>query len=179
MNQRSPHERDERDELTELLRTSLGDRATELLMAELPDPDDEHSHDDLSAGINGLSAHMDQQFAWVRDQFADIEQRFQHVDQRFEQIDQRFEQIDQRFEQVDTRLGGFETRFGGIESSVLVLTERVETNYFKTEALVLREFGSLRGDMITQTRTLFLGIPSMIGAMAVLILGFVEFAISR
>ena len=134
-------------------------------MAELPDPDDEHTQDDLSAGTNGLSAHMDQQFAWVRDQFADIEQRFH--------------QVEQRFEQVETRLGTIETRLGGVESSVLVLTERVETNYFKTEALVLREFGSLRGAMITQTRTLFLGIPSMIGAMAVLILGFVEFTISR
>ena len=169
MNQHSPHER---HELTELLRTSLGDRATELLMAELPDPDDEHTHDDLSAGINGLSAHMDQQFAWVRDQFADI-------DQRFQQVDQRFEQVDQRFEEVATRLGGVETRLGGIDSSVLVLTERVETNYFRTEALVLREFCTLRGDMVSQTRTLFIGIPSMIGAMAVLLLGFVEFAIGR
>jgi septal ring factor EnvC (AmiA/AmiB activator) len=141
-------------------------------MAELPDPDDEHTQDDLSAGTNGLSAHMDQQFAWVRDQFADIEQRFH-------QVEQRFEQVETRLGTIETRLGTIETRLGGVESSVLVLTERVETNYFKTEALVLREFGSLRGAMITQTRTLFLGIPSMIGAMAVLILGFVEFTISR
>lgn len=70
-------------------------------MAKLPDPDDEHTHDDQSAGINGLSAHT------------------------------------------------------------------------------LREFCTLRGDMISQTRTLFIGIPSMIGAMAVLLLGFVEFAIGR
>lgn len=147
----------QRTELADLLKPSLGERATELLMAELPEPDHDDEHDGLDARIEGMRAHMDQQFAAIRDNFADV---------------------DRRFEQVESRLDGVEARLIGVETSVLVLTERIDTNFAKTEALVLREFGAIRADMISQTRSLFIGIPSMVGAMAVFVLGLAQFTLN-
>jgi archaellum component FlaC len=155
-----------RQELAELLKSSLGERTTELLMNELSEPDDndDEIRGELDAGISSLSAHMDQQFSWVRDQFEEIGERFERIDQRFERIDQRFERI--------------ETQLHGTDTHVQVLAERLDTNRAKVEALVLREIGGLRGDLLAQTRTLMIGIPSMVAAVAMLVLGLAQFALA-
>jgi chromosome segregation ATPase len=143
----------DRNELAELLKSALGDRATELLMNELPD---DTGDDDVDPEITGLSAHMDQQFAWVRDQFESVNHRFAEVDQRLDDLGQAVHRT---------------------ETSVLVLSERIETNHAKVEALVLREIGAVRGEIVAQTRQLLIGIPSMTAAVALLVLAFVQFAI--
>jgi chromosome segregation ATPase len=155
-------------------------------MAELPDPDHDDHHDDLDARVEGMRAHMDQQFAWVRDEFGtvhfrltNVESRLENVESRLENVETRLENVETRLENVETRLTNVETRLVGVETSILVLTERIDTNYAKTEALVLREIGALRADMISQTRSLFIGIPSMVGAMAVLVLGLAQLTLTR
>jgi septal ring factor EnvC (AmiA/AmiB activator) len=164
--------RPDRSELVDLLRPAIGDRATELLMSELPDPDHADDHDGLDARIEGMRAHMDQQFAGVRDRFTEVEHRLENVETRLENVETRLENVETRLENVETRLIG-------VETSILVLTERIDTNYAKTEALVLREIGALRADMITQTRSLFIGIPSMIGAIAVFVFGLAQFTLTN